>query len=156
MPTTNTLQRELSAAFPDIVFEPSDDFRWLPSKRTIQFDPTDRHLAERLLHEVAHSLLKHSIYSRDIELLGMERDAWQYAQSKLAPQFNVRFSGAVTDEDMDTYRDWLHARSTCPHCSATGLQTGESQYSCVACGGNWRVNHAIGCQLRRYKINSPR
>lgn len=150
MPLTTMLPDTLASAFPDLIFEPSDDFRWLPTKRTVQFDPTDQSLSERLLHEVAHSLLKHTSYSRDIELIGMERDAWYYAENTLAPRFGIGFMHEIIDDDMDTYRDWLHARSSCPYCSATGLQTAASEYSCVACGGKWRVNRAIGCQLRRY------
>lgn len=151
MPSTSLLHDELAAAFPDLTFESSDDFRWLPTKQIVQFDAGDQFLDERLLHEVAHSLLAHTTYSRDIELIGMERDAWHYARTTLAPHFKVDFASGVVEDDMDTYRDWLHARSTCPHCTATGLQTTVNEYSCVACGGKWRVNRAIGCQLRRYK-----
>ena len=151
MPQTSAVHKTLLGAFDDIVFEVSDDFRWLPAQKTVQFDPQDPYVTERLLHEMSHSLLGHSSYSRDIELIGMERDAWHHAKTVLAPRFGLTLAPSVIDEDMDTYRDWLHARSTCPTCGATGLQTGTGEYTCVTCRGAWRVNHAIGCQLRRYK-----
>ena len=54
------------------------------------------------------------------------------------------------EEHLDTYRDWLHARSSCPDCTATGYQTDASTYACPACSHTWRVNEARICQLRRY------
>ena len=41
-----------------------------------------------LLHEVAHSSLNHAEYARDIELLQMERDAWEFTSSVLAKKSN--------------------------------------------------------------------
>jgi DnaJ-class molecular chaperone len=53
---------------------------------------------------------------------------------------------------MNSYRDWLHARSTCPVCQATGMETKKSIYTCPACRHQWRVNEARICSLRRYHI----
>lgn len=124
-------------------------FRWNYTACAITYNPNDPHACQRLLHEYGHALLNHSGYSRDIELIAMERAAWQEAL-ETAAKFSVAIDSELIEDDIDTYRDWLHARSQCPHCQSTGLQTGPNKYSCLACGGSWRVNQAKHCQLRRY------
>jgi hypothetical protein cdiviTM7_01560 len=108
----------------------------------------------QLLHEIAHAKLGHRNYQYDIQLIEMERAAWEYAVDTLAPKYDLTLS---MDDDniqdsLDSYRDWLHKRSLCPHCSAVGLQTTSSSYKCINCHSEWRVNQAKSCQLKRYQI----
>jgi len=103
-----------------------------------------------LLHELAHALLNHIDYSRDIELLVMERQAWDKAK-ELATKYDLEIEDEFIQSNLDTYRDWLHSRSTCPKCNANGLQIKSSLYHCLACNNKWRVNEARTCALRRYK-----
>ncbi len=151
MRSTNWLLDQLKADFPELTFVADDDFKWSPQTKTVFFAANDAHFPARLLHEVAHAALEHSDYSRDIELIAIERDAWHYTQTVLAPKYQVTLTDDEVQDDMDTYRDWLHARSTCPTCSATGLQTDKKTYRCVACHQTWDVNEALVCNLRRYK-----
>jgi hypothetical protein len=102
-----------------------------------------------LLHELGHATLGHSDYNKDIELLSLERAAWDQAEL-LAQQYNLSINENLIEDHLDTYRDWLHSRSLCPQCSFTGLQTGNAQYSCPACHAKWRVNQARTCGLKRY------
>lgn len=150
MPSSPSIS-SIIAAFPAIQFHIGDEFRWVPAETTIYYNETDPRAIERLLHEIAHAELGHQSYDRDIELIALERDAWNYAKITLAPQLNTAIDANTIEDDLDTYRDWLHARSTCPVCSATGIQTSAGPYRCIACQATWRVNHAIGCQLRRYQ-----
>ena len=150
MPTTDSLLHKLTRQFPHLTFHEGDDFHWSPTEKSIYFIADDPLLNERLLHEVSHAQLKHASYTRDIELIAMERDAWGYARITLAPAYDITIDSSVIEDDLDTYRHWLHARSTCPKCSATGIQTKALEYTCVACRGTWRVNTATGCALRRY------
>jgi len=145
----------LIAAFPEFTFVKATDFRWMPGKKTIEYAPDDPHAAEHLLHEVAHAKLDHASYERDVELITLERDAWHYAQTVLAPTFAITIDDSLVEDDLDTYRDWLHARSTCPHCQATGIQTGSKTYTCVVCRTKWQVNAAIHCGLKRYTQKTP-
>lgn len=126
-----------------------DTYRWDPESSTI-FYPSRGGDAPSLLHELSHALLGHASYTRDIELLGMERDAWQYALVNLAPQLSVAISEETIQEALDSYRDWLHARSLCPHCEATGIQSAKHTYTCIVCHTTWNVNDARQCALRRY------
>ncbi len=150
MPSTNSLLERLRKDFPAINFVPDESFEWDAKNNTIHIALDDEHFAERCLHEVGHALLKHSNYDKDIDLIALERDAWEVAKTKLASIYSVDVSADTIQDDLDTYRDWLHARSSCPECTAVGIQTKKHEYRCLACRTTWRVNDARVCSLRRY------
>ena len=152
MPSTPTLLEAIKDRFPTITFKTGEQFEWHPHEGVIIYDHDDPLFGARLLHEVGHAKLKHDSYDRDVDLISMERDAWQVARVELAPLFYINISGDVIHHDMDTYRDWLHERSTCPHCGSNGIQIKKRDYKCVTCLKSWRVNEARSCQLRRYRI----
>lgn len=149
MPSTTSLVPRLIVDFPDVTFTIGDSFHWHPETRVITY-LADSDDPASLLHEVAHAHLDHQDFSRDIKLLEMERDAWQYAATTLAPRYDLAVDPDFIDEALDTYRDWLHARSTCPTCKATGMQIKQRAYRCVACRSEWTVNDARQHALRRH------
>lgn len=140
--------------YPDILFLEGDEFHWSPHARRITYRLDDEHGFEHLLHELSHALLGHVQYAKDITLLQMERDAWHYATQTLAPLYSITIDDNLIQDDLDTYRDWLHARSNCPECSTTGVQLKNGLYRCIMCNVSWRANQAITNHLRRYK-NTP-
>ncbi len=152
MLSTNWLLNKLAADFPSLHFETGDDFKWSFTTRTIVVNPHDKYFYERTLHEVSHAVLQHSSYDTDIDLIAMERDAWHQAKTKLGSTYGITIAADTIEDDLDTYRNWLHARSTCPSCNATGLQVKKQEYRCVSCAHRWRVNEARICSLRRYSI----
>lgn len=136
-------------------FESADSFGWDAAKKVISYDPYDDNAAAYLLHEYGHALLGHDDYSHDVTLLTMERAAWDQALP-LAERYDVPIDSELIESALDTYRDWLHARSACPDCGATGIQTAKRCYLCIACHHTWRVNDARSCALRRYHTkNNP-
>lgn len=141
----------LRAQFPAITFESSDGFRWSPYNTTVYAGQlktqNDLYL---LLHETGHAIAGHASYTQDIRLLKLEREAWDIAQKQLAPLFAVTIPQDFIEDALDTYRDWLYARSLCPVCSSNGVQENEQHYRCLACGTGWKVNDARQCQLRRH------
>lgn len=149
MPSTPSLRKQLTIDHPTLTFVDGTDYHWSPTQQSITVNASypDN---PALLHELAHALLNHTDYSRDIHLLAMERDAWSYATHTLAPRYNVTIDDDTVEDALDTYRDWLHARSRCPSCTATGIQSQRHQYKCIACGTSWQVNDARSCALRRY------
>jgi hypothetical protein len=151
MPSTTSLVIKLQRDFGQFTFTSSDHFHWAPSEQTIYRDESSPDQAA-LLHELSHALLNHTNYARDIQLIEMERDAWEYATSQLAKPYAVAITEEQIQDALNTYRDWLHARSSCPGCKAIGIQLKKDIYKCVVCGNSWRVNEARMCQLRRYKI----
>jgi hypothetical protein len=150
MPSITSLLPKLAIDFPQLTFSASDTFRWNPIERVIYYDSSSDDTSA-LLHEVAHGLLGHISYTKDVELLRVESDAWTFASNQLSSTYQVKIPDDTIQNALDTYRDWLHARSTCPQCQATGLQVGQMLYQCVACKSEWAVNEARTCALRRYK-----
>ena len=139
--------------YPNLTFTASDTFRWIPSTNTIEYAST---VTEQepylLLHEIGHASLQHDTYTSDIELLDMEREAWHYALSTLVPRYGLDHTVAqsIADDALDSYREWLHRRSTCPTCSAVGIESTKHHYVCLVCEQTWRVNEARSCELKRY------
>jgi len=152
-PSTTSLVIKLAQDYPQFTFAEGDDFYWSPSEQTIYYVKDSADVAA-FLHELAHGLLEHGSYIRDIRLIELERDAWTHASMHLAPLYNMTIGNEVVESALDTYRDWLHARSTCPHCQATGVQTSSNTYRCVACHTSWKVNEARICALRRYTLSN--
>jgi hypothetical protein len=138
MDATGSLLNRIRNDFPDV--------RFLGEIKTARDQAT-------LLHELGHALARHHDFSKDIDLLKMEREAWTKAEA-LAPDYEVAISEETIEEALDSYRDWLHARSRCPNCSQTGIQYDENTYHCLLCHLDWRVNDARQCGLRRYKLTT--
>jgi hypothetical protein len=135
--------------FPSFHLKPDNEFRWSPDEMTIYYDSQSKDTAA-LLHELSHAILKHTTYLKDVGLLEIERDAWTHAQTILAPRYGLTIDDETIQDSLDTYRDWLHARSMCPDCKATGFQVKQHEYKCIVCGTSWHVNDARSCALRRY------
>lgn len=156
MDLTNWLPR-VKQAFPAITFELGTDFRWSPYYQTVYVgEIANERDVITLLHEIGHALAKHSNYERDITLLTLEREAWTIASTQIAPLFEISIDDELIEEALDSYRDWLHARSTCPECSQNGVQTDEKTYKCLVCSTIWRVNDARRCGLKRYRLTTTK
>lgn len=150
-PSTHWLVKLLQTDYPAYKFMPAAEFSWQPASSTIEFSITEYDEA-LLLHELAHALLQHTNYQRDVELLRIESAAWTKAL-ELATHYSLRIEQERIDSHLNTYRDWLHARSTCPNCQSSGVQITSDNYQCPACSSTWQVNEARHCQLRRKLID---
>jgi hypothetical protein len=150
----NATLKACRSLLPGIEFVESKAFYWSPRTKAVHFDPDMLMTPEgewALLHEAAHAQLGHVHYASDAGLLLLEVEAWQQAR-RLAEK-----SGIVIDEDhiqdcLDTYRDWLYARSTCPTCSLNSLQTESTSYQCLNCSTTWSVSRSRFC--RPYRMQS--
>ena len=149
MPRTALLLSKIREDYPEIRFEKGDVFRWSPVDQTVYY--IDNNDDVSLLHELAHAVLGHKNYTRDIELLTIEREAWDHVVTVFKDKYAISIDEQQIEQMIDTYREWLHARSLCPSCEATGVQNDKNHYSCLACSASWRVNEARTCALRRYK-----
>jgi len=134
--------------FPNFKFEKSDVAHWSSTSKTVFY--TDD--TAKLLHELGHALLDHTDFIQDIELIHLERDAWEKAR-ELASKYGVKITDDTIETALDDYRDWLHARSLCPKCSQTGVQRREDLiYYCLNCDARWTANDARTCGLKRRLI----
>lgn len=151
MPSSNSLVAKLQEDYPNInITAHNGAAYWSASQRTVFYNPREPHANWVLLHEVSHALLDHASYRKDIELLAMERDAWHYATTILAPRYDLQIDTDYIEDNLDSYREWLHAKSTCPRCQLNGVEIASRHYRCAACGHEWRVNEARTCHIRRY------
>ncbi|MDQ2972976.1 MAG: ImmA/IrrE family metallo-endopeptidase [bacterium] len=152
MPLIDTLKTD----FASLNFEPGKIFYWSPKHRTIYFNPAkkDEKSDWSLIHEVSHAVLEHENYNSDFELLKLEVEAWEKAKN-LASNYDIKIDNEHIQDCLDTYRDWLHARSRCPVCDSRGLQVEPKQYQCSQCGSKWQVSLARFCRPYRMQIKKP-
>ena len=145
---------KLKKRFPALSFRAGGRFTWSPKTKQIIYKEdslsTDRIAVWSLLHEVGHALLGHSTYNSDFELLSLETAAWQKAK-ELAPAYNQEIDEDHIQDCLDTYRDWLYQRSTCPTCTSCSLQIDSKTYCCFNCGGSWQVSSSRLCRPYRRK-----
>lgn len=140
---------KLQTDHPSISFVEANDFLWSSQDNTIYF-AKDEQSSLLLLHELGHALSGHKDFAFDIELLSQEREAWDMVRDTLSEYYKVVVDDDFIEDNLDTYRDWLHKRALCPQCELTGLQTKTSTYVCVNCRCSWHPNDARRCALRRY------
>lgn len=144
------LLKKLEHRLPLVEFRTGNTFAWDYTAPSITYDATSPLVDAYLLHEAGHALLNHQEYTTSIQLLELERDAWQKAED-LSKELGVTFPKEIIDDALDSYRDWLHARTICPTCQATGIEVARNRYTCLACQHAWTTNDARSCALRRYK-----
>lgn len=152
-PEIDSIAKQIFNDFDDIKFCIGNDFHWSPTDGQVHH-PNIIQLNDvfQLLHEIGHARLGHSQYPTDITLLEMERQAWEEACS-YASNYDIPLdmNGPLVQSSLDSYRQWLHSRSTCPNCEAVGVEQRPNDYLCILCHQHWKVNEARTCRLRRYK-----
>ena len=135
------LLRKLRADYPNLTFVEGSLLCWSPEKQEIYYDPSGGLSSlYGVLHEIGHARLGHASYDSDIDLLKKEAEAWQEAL-RLAPLYGLELNSSHVQDCIDTYREWLYRRSTCPLCGAKGVQSGRT-YTCINCTNQWIVSSA--------------
>ena len=110
-------------------------------KPTIFLGPPEENFALLALHELGHALCKHKNYQTHVERLKIESEAWEAAKTvyeKYAAEHPELLKNQPWDEDfvqdqLDTYRNWLHTKSRCKNCGLTRYQTADGAYHCPRC-----------------------
>lgn len=144
----NRLVTRLQNDYPMFEFVASDKARWSPTEQKIYYTND----SIQTLHELGHAVLGHSEYRQDIELLQIERAAWNKAK-ELALTYGINIDDDTIERALDTYRDWLHQRSLCPRCGQTGIQNIKTLgYSCPNCQHTWRATGGKSTRLKRLSI----
>jgi hypothetical protein len=140
---------KLRDTYPHITFTEADIHSWSPKEQRITYyvDKTEGSLWATL-HELGHALLGHKTYDSDLALLRMEVSAWEKA-AQLAAHHRIAITDDHIQSCLDTYRDWLHKRSTCPKCEHHGIQRSAAAYSCFNCQTTWRVSADRFCRPYR-------
>ena len=142
---------------PRLSFIPDESFYWSPQDNAIHYNPSrlvDIEGSWSLIHELAHGLLGHKTYKTDYELLSYEVVAWEKAL-QLAPVYDLIIDPDHIEECLDSYREWLYARSTCPTCKLNSLQIKPDAYKCLNCLCKWQVSPSRFCRPYRLKTKTP-
>ena len=122
---------KIKTDFPELIIRDGKKFAFRPPK-TVMVGPEEDFWELLLLHEVAHAVLRHKTFRLDAERLKMEAAAWDKA-TELAKIYGIEMDEDFVQNQLDTYRDWLHKKSRCPKCGLTRFQTPDGQYSCPRC-----------------------
>ena len=152
--TTTQLQNwvfRLQQSYPQFTFAEADYCLWRSSEQTIYYaKPSGMTDMWDIFHELGHARRCHAYFSHDVSLLRLEAEAWAEAKT-IAAQFDNLIEESHIQDSLDTYRQWLNERSTCPQCGATGVQTKKNTYSCFNCRCSWKVPLSRMCITRRYR-----
>ena len=122
---------QLEKNYSDFKFVEGRKFAFRPP-RTIVFNSSEKRGDLLILHEIGHALSGHRFFGTDVERIKMEVKAWEKAR-ELAKIYRIDFDEKLAQEELDTYRDWLHKKSRCPNCGLTRFQTQDSVYHCPNC-----------------------
>lgn len=149
--TYKQLAKRIQKDFTALEFEQASQFSWHAGKQAISYNETLLGSSRgiwALLHEIGHAQLKHSDYESDVELLRMEVNAWDQAR-ELARDYEVAVDDNYVEDALDSYRDWLHLRSTCPACHQRCTQQDPHTYVCHNCASSWHVTRSRHCRPYR-------
>ena len=132
---------EIKKRFPQFHFFEHEVFHWSPKNNIVYYNAEELDKPEgifQLLHEVGHALSSHTDYESGVQLLRIEAEAWKQAQ-ELAEGYGLKIKDKQIERCLDSYRDWLYLRSTCPTCSTISLETSANHYHCFNCLQKWKV-----------------
>ena len=141
---------ELATRYPSIAFKPGKTFMWSPQEKSIMYDPKRVEKDSgiwSLLHEIGHAIANHQSFDTDLELIKLELEAWRYAR-QIGESLDVVIDEGHIQDCLDSYRDWIHARSRCPECSQINPQTESGRYACFNCQTRWKVSGSQLCSVR--------
>lgn len=145
------LVKTLSERFSHLHFREGKAFFWSPETEEVVYTTRDGDDSAiwSLLHETSHALLEHKRYGTDFELLKLEVDAWEKAK-ELAASLAIEIDDDHIQDCLDSYRDWIYARSICPQCGTKSLQQADLRhYRCFNCHEVWRVTPSRFCRAYR-------
>ncbi len=147
----NSLLSKLQKQLPEVTFTEAATFYWSPGTNTIHMNSPALESPEgqwALLHEAAHAVLGHQGYLTDAGLLILEVEAWQAAQ-QMSEDMAINIDDEHVQDCLNTYRDWVYARSACPTCGLNSLQIDETTYQCLNCSARWSVSQSRFCRPYR-------
>lgn len=145
------LLSRLKKDYPNLSFEAASTFYWSPSRQTVFYKQKSQPTMTdewSILHELAHAKLNHNNYYSDFELVKLELDAWQEAK-EIAKNYGIKIDSEHIEDCLDTYRDWLHQRATCPTCQTVSTQRDPNTYQCFNCRTSWHVSNSRFCRPYR-------
>lgn len=151
--TLDMVLEAISQKLPQHNLKPGEQLRWSPATKTIVYKADDESIENiwGLLHEAGHASLDHKDYDYDVELLQCEVAAWDEAND-IGGTLGIKIDPEHVQDCLDTYRDWVHQRSTCPRCGVVTFQAENAKYECYNCHKVWLVTQSRMCRPYRKGI----
>lgn len=146
----SALLNKLMSSYPSVNFKNSKLFMWSPTENTVYYSKTALSApkgAWSLFHELGHATLNHLDFKTDIDLLRLEVGAWTQAKL-IARQFKIDIDENHIQNCLDSYRDWLTVRSTCPTCDTINPRKNGFSYQCFNCNCHWEVSSSQLCKKK--------
>lgn len=132
---------KLRRDYPQLKFKPGNAACWMPENSTVFYGlPFTEKEIWSLCHEIGHALSGHQSFNSDIDLLLKELEAWEEAK-KIASSYDLVINDVHIEACLDSYRNWIHKRSTCPKCLLKGIQQDTTRYICISCQSEWTVSN---------------
>ena len=155
--TDELFVRFLEKEFPEVKFvwnAPRFSYQLRAGVPTVFLGEPQPNFGLLTLHELGHGLCRHKDYTRSVERIKIESEAWERAKTaflKMQEQAREGWSMVIDgkdvalaeilpewDEDfvqakLDTYRDWLHTKSKCKKCGLTMYQAEDASWHCPRC-----------------------
>jgi hypothetical protein len=144
----DSIVSKLTADYPGLKISRGETFYWSSQDREIFYVSGGN--PSSLLHEMGHALLGHRAFGSDMDLLSKEVAAWEKAR-ELARVYAVPVDEENIQQCLDTYRDWLYMRSSCPACKSHGVQHRQKLYRCLNCFNTWKVSGSVLCRAYRQR-----
>ena len=137
---------DLKSLYPNFRFQPGPRFLFRPPN-TIFYEPSNpnnannsfQDFALQLLHELGHAVSGHRNFQLSIDRIKIETEAWHAAQTILENHHNLQtkyhlfFNQDFAEAHLDTYRRWLHQKTTCKKCGLTMFQDKNQTWYCPHC-----------------------
>lgn len=153
LPVFDQILARIRIDYPQTAFVEGPRFTWDPRARQILYQKkpdNNAHAIFSILHELGHAILQHKDYINDINLLQLETEAWSEARL-MAEHYDIELDEHHIEDCLDSYRDWLHLRATCPNCFTRALQASRDRYDCFNCQSSWKVTSSRLCRSYRLK-----
>lgn len=152
LPSLQVLRRD----FPAITFTQDESFHWSPKLKTVFYEADAVETIEKLqqlFHEIGHAVCGHTKFTSGIQLLRLETEAWARAKV-IARKYGITIQQTKIEQCLDSYRDWLHLRSSCPNCTTVATEIEDNTYRCFTCLQQWKV--PLDQRSRRYRLKQAR
>ena len=127
-----TFLAKVRGDYPEVKFVAGKRFSFRPPRTVVFCDEPDDTAPLLLLHELGHFLTGRFDFKTEVERLKIEVMAWEKAK-ELAPLYGVFVDEDLIENELDSYRDFLHQKSRCPLCGLTRFQTPDSVFHCPKC-----------------------
>lgn len=127
--------------YPNLKFMPGQAACWAPQDNTVFYStPFTEKEVWSLCHEIGHATSGHKSFNSDVDLILKEVDAWEKAKN-IAQRYKMKINDDFIEDCINSYRDWLHKRSTCPKCRQKGINRDSTSYCCLNCHTSWKVGN---------------